>query len=80
MASRPGLLGGLLQVAFYNLLWYAVPLAALASWTWHPETTRDTAARLTAWVQTHRKGLIVAVFVVVGVYLVGVGVVDLLTG
>jgi hypothetical protein len=79
VASRPGLVGGLLQVGFYNLLWYAVPLAALASWTWHPETTRDTAARLTARVQAHKKSLIVAVFVLVGVYLVGVGVVDLVT-
>jgi hypothetical protein len=79
VASRPGLVGGLLQVGFYNLLWYAVPLAALASWTLRPDTTRDTAARLTARVQAHKKALIVAVFVLVGVYLVGVGVVDLLT-
>jgi hypothetical protein len=80
VASRPGLVGGLLQVGFYNLLWYAVPLAALASWTWRPESTRDTAAQLTAWVQAHKKTLIVAVFVLVGVYLVGVGIVDLITG
>jgi hypothetical protein len=75
VAGNPGPVGGLLQVGFYNLLWYAVPLAALASWTWRPETT----ARLTARVQAHRKSLIVAVFVLGGVYLVGVGVVHLVT-
>jgi len=80
VADRPGLVSGLLQVGVYNLLWYAVPLAALASWRWHPETTRDSAARLTAWVQAHKKHLIVTVFVLVGVYLVVVGVVDLATG
>ena len=80
VADRPGLVSGLLQVGVYNLLWYAVPLAALASWTRHPETTRDSAARLTAWVQAHKKHLIVTVFVLVGVYLVVVGVVDLATG
>ena len=69
VASRPGLTGGLLQVGLYNLLWYAVPLAALASWTWRPETTRENAARLTAAVQAHRKALVVAVFVLVGVSL-----------
>jgi hypothetical protein len=73
VASRPGLVGGLLQVGFYNLLWYAVPLAALASWTWRPETTRDTAARLTARVQAHRKSLVVVVFTLVGVYLIARG-------
>jgi hypothetical protein len=80
VADRPGLVSGLLQVGVYNLLWYAVPLAALASWTWRPDTTRDSAARLTAWVQAHKKHLIVTVFVLVGVYLVVVGVVDLTTG
>ncbi len=49
VASRPGLVGGLLQVGFYNLLWYAVPLAALASWTLRPGDDprhRRTAHRL----------------------------------
>lgn len=80
VASRPGLVGGLLQVGLYNLLWYSIPLAALASWVRHPESTRDTAARATAWVQDHRTTLIVAVFLLVGLYLVGVGTYDLLTG
>jgi len=79
VAGRPGLVSGLLQVGVYNLLWFAVPLAALASWRWRPDTTRDNAARLTAWVQSHKKHLVVAVFVAVGVYLVAVGAVDLLT-
>jgi hypothetical protein len=77
VAGRPDLISGLLQVGLYNLLWYAIPLAALASWTLRPDTTRDTAARLTAWVQAHRKHLIVTVFVLVGLYLVVVGIVDL---
>ncbi|MCD2195418.1 GAP family protein [Actinomycetospora endophytica] len=80
VASRPGLVGGLLQVALYNLFWFAIPLAALASWTFHPETTRDSAARLTALVQSHKKNIVVVVFVLVGLYLLGVGLYDLLTG
>jgi hypothetical protein len=79
VAGRPGLASGLLQVGFYNLLWFAVPLTALASWTWHPETTRDTAARLTARVQAHKKALVVVVFVLVGLYLLGKGVYQLTT-
>jgi hypothetical protein len=80
VADGPGLVGGLFQVGVYNLLWYAVPLTALASWTWRPDTTRDSAARLTTWVQAHKKHLIVTVFVLVGAYLVVVGLVDLLSG
>lgn len=80
VASRPGLSGGLLQVGLYNLLWYAVPLAALASWTWRPETTRENAARLTAAVQAHRKALVVAVFVLVGVYLLITGIHEITEG
>jgi hypothetical protein len=80
VAGRPDLVGGLLQVGFYNLLWYAVPLAALASWTWRPETTRDTAAQLTARVQAHKKGLVVVVFLLVGLYLLARGIDGLTTG
>jgi hypothetical protein len=79
VAGGPSLLGGLLQVGLYNLLWYAIPLAALVSWVWRPETTGDTAARLTARVQAHRKSLIVGVSVLVGLYLIGVGAYSLLT-
>jgi hypothetical protein len=74
VASRPGLTGGLLQVGLYNLLWYAVPLAALVSWIRHPETTRENAARLTAAVQAHKKALVVVVFALVGLYLVITGI------
>lgn len=79
VATRPGLVAGLLQVGLYNLLWYAVPLAALAAWTWRPETTRGTAKRLTEWVQEHKVALVVAVFVLVGAYLLTTGVYRLLT-
>lgn len=71
VASLPGVVGGLLQVAFYNLLWYAVPLAALACWTWRPEATRHAAAWLTARVQAHKRRLVVLLFVLVGLYLIG---------
>lgn len=73
VSTRPGLVAGLLQVGLYNLLWYTVPLAALASWTWRPETTRGTAARLTEWVQAHRTMLVVTVLLLVGAYLVATG-------
>lgn len=79
VATRPSLVSGLLQVGLYNLLWYSVPLAALASWTWRPETTRSTAARLTEWVQAHKEALVVTVLVLVGVYLLGTGAVRLLS-
>ena len=79
VSTRPGLVSGLLQVALYNLLWYAVPLAALASWTWRPETTRGTARRLTEWVQARMSVLVAIVFVLVGVYLLATGIVGLLT-
>lgn len=79
VSTRPGLVSGLLQVGLYNLLWFAVPLAALASWRWRPETTRGSAARLTEWVQGHRTAIVVTVFALVGVYLVATGVVRLLT-
>jgi hypothetical protein len=80
VASRPGLTGGLLQVGLYNLLWYAVPLAALISWVRYPETTRENAARLTTAVQAHKKALVVVVLVLVGVYLLITGIHEITAG
>ncbi|MEQ3549604.1 GAP family protein [Pseudonocardia nematodicida] len=80
VASGPDLVGGLLQVGLYNLLWYSVPLAALASWTWRPEATRGAAAWITGWVRERRTVLVVVVLAVVGLYLGTVGTYQLLTG
>jgi Sap, sulfolipid-1-addressing protein len=77
VAGRPSLTSGLLQVGFYNLLWFAVPLTALVSWLLRPDSTRERAARVSAAVQAHRKELVVGVSVLVGVYLVIDGVVAL---
>jgi hypothetical protein len=73
-ASDPGPAAALAQVALYNLLWFAIPLGALALVLRSPATATAFLDRLTAWGRRHQDRLLVALFGALGVYLATKGV------
>jgi hypothetical protein len=73
-AGDPGPGSALAQVVVYNLLWFAIPLGALALVLRSPATATAFVDRLTAWARSHQDRLLVALFGILGIYLVAKGV------
>ena len=65
------------EVAIYNLLWFAVPLAALALAILRPGRAADYLDRATRWGRQHEQGLVSATFALLGAYLTIKGAVEL---
>ena len=76
-AGRPRDAAAVTQVLVYNLLWFAIPLAALHA----RDPLTGGRARLprpaTAFAQRHQERLLVLIFGALGVYLTVKGVVGL---
>ena len=68
-ADTPPFATAAVEVAIYNLLWFAVPLAALALAVLRPGRAADYLDRATLWGRQHEQGLVSAVFALLGVYL-----------
>jgi Sap, sulfolipid-1-addressing protein len=65
------------DVGLYNLLWFAVPLAALALAVLRPGRAAGYLDRATRWGRQHEQRVVTATFVLLGVYLTIKGVVSL---
>ena len=76
-ASDPGLAEAAVEVGIYNLLWFAVPLAALVLALRSPATAGAYLDRVSAWARRHQDRLLVVIFGGLGVYLVVKGVLAL---
>ena len=72
-ARNPGPATALAQVAIYNVLWFAIPLGALALVLRSPATATAYLNRLTAWARRHQNRLVVALFGALGAYLTAKG-------
>jgi len=72
---RPG--SAAVQVAAYNALWFAVPLAALALAILRPGRAPEYLERATGWGRRHEQTLVPATLAVLGGYLTIKGVVRL---
>jgi hypothetical protein len=65
-ASDAGVASGVLDVLVYNVIWYAIPLGALAICIVDPLRARRAVAAIDAWTKRHARGLLVGVSTVVG--------------
>ena len=65
---RPGFVGGVVDVLIFDLIWLAIPIAALILSSRRPLQTRHLLGRLQAWTGAHERPLLIAAFVVVGLY------------
>lgn len=67
----------LVQLGVYNLLWFMIPLTALAVALTNPAVIGDALERSGAWAIRNRDRLVVAIFGALGLYLVAKGVLAL---
>jgi hypothetical protein len=65
------------QVALYNVIWFVMPVAALALATHRPVELQDFLRRTTEWVWRRQREIMITVFGLLGVYLIVRGVVEL---
>ena len=70
VAHNPRLPGGLLAVAIYDAIWFALPLAALATCIVNPDAARDAVASVQRWTGQHSRALLLGTSFTVGVALV----------
>jgi|GEM_PF-1481614 len=65
---RPGFVGGVADVLIFVGIWLAIPFASLALSIRRPEQTRELLGRVQRWTADHERQLLIAAFVVVGLY------------
>jgi len=76
-AEEPGLVKAAVQVAVYNALWFAVPIAALALAILRPGRAPEYLERATRWGRQHEQILVVWTLAALGVYLTLKGAIQL---
>ena len=64
-------------MSLYNVLWFAIPIAALTLSIVAPGTATAYLDRATAWARHHREMLLVVIFGGLGIYLVIKGALQL---
>ena len=77
ISERQSLAADIAHVLVYNAIWYGVSVAAVFFLVIRPSAAKEAFARLNAWVRARERPILIAVFTVVGVYLVAHGI-DLL--
>lgn len=77
LETRPGPVNGVLQVVIFNLLRFAVPIAALALVIFRPGATRTVVDAIYTLARRHSRPLIIGVFGTVGIYLSAKGLIGL---
>jgi Sap-like sulfolipid-1-addressing protein len=70
VAHNPKVPGGLIAVAIFDAIWFALPLVALATCTVNPVAARDAVASVQRWTAQHSRGLLLGTSFTVGVALV----------
>ena len=65
------------QVALYNAIWFAMPVAALALAKRRPVELQDFLRRMTEWVWRRQREIMITAFGLLGVYLIVRSVVEL---
>ncbi len=68
-AQEPGVVAAAVQLAVYNALWFAVPIAALALSILRPGRAPDYLEHATRWGRQHEQILVVVTLAALGVYL-----------
>jgi hypothetical protein len=70
VAHDPNVAGGLLAVAIFDAIWFALPLAALVTCTVNPVAARAAVASVQQWTAQHSRALLLGTSFTVGVTLV----------
>jgi Sap, sulfolipid-1-addressing protein len=78
VAAQEGPARSTLQIVAYNLLWFALPIAAFVLSVSNPRVVSDQLERASGWAMRNRDRLLVALFGALGLYLVAKGAIELL--
>lgn len=76
--TRPHFVGGVIQVLVYNLIWFAMPIAALILSVVDLEDTQTRIESVASWTRRHERVISPLLLAAVGVYLVIKALVKLL--
>ena len=69
-AHQPSIPGGLVEVLIYNVVWFALPIGALAICVIDPPAARRAVDALRMWTLSHTHTLLLIVSLVAGAGLV----------
>jgi Sap, sulfolipid-1-addressing protein len=69
VAHNPELPGGIVAVAIYDVIWFALPIVALMVCIVDPDAARNIVGAVLAWTRPHSHAIIVTTSFVVGVAL-----------
>ena len=70
VAHQPSIPSGLAEILIYNVVWFALPIGALAICVIDPPAARRAVDELRAWTLAHTRTLLLVVSLVAGVGLV----------
>ncbi len=70
VAHNPRVPGGLVAVAIYDAIWFALPIAALATCIVNPEAARDAVISVQRWTGQHSRAILLSTSFIVGAALV----------
>lgn len=76
--STSSVVDQIFQVAVYNGIWFALPIAALVLDAHRPVELQDFLRRATRWVAHHEREILITAFGLLGTYLIVKGIVELL--
>ena len=76
-AEDPSTAAAAVQLAIYNALWFAIPIAALALAILRPGRAPEYLEQATAWGRRHEQMLVFATLIALGLYLTVKGAVRL---
>jgi len=69
VAHNPSVSVGLIEILIYNVIWFALAIAALAICVFQPSAARTAVAAVTSWTAQHARALLLVVSFGVGVVL-----------
>lgn len=75
VAHNPLIPGGVLAVTIYNVIWFALPILALALCIVRPETARGAVALVQQWTTAHSRTILLTTTFVAGAALMLRGIV-----
>ena len=70
VAHNPELPGGVITVAIYDAIWFAVPIAALMICVVNPDAARSLVLVVAEWIRGHTRTIVLTTSFVVGAALI----------
>ena len=77
-AGDPPVAEGLFEVLVFDLIWLTIPIVALVVSIGRPDVARAAIGRVSGWMLSNQRAVLIFIFSAVGLYFMARGLVDLL--